>query len=268
VGLGHGIEEHVALDAGDLPVVLVFQVVTVGEAEQLHRERILARPEQRGDVKLGRCLAALGEAGLAAVHPEPPRRLHAAEMQHDAPATLPPGSGHGEGPAVRAHGVVVVRHVRRIRRIEVRDVGVDRDAEALRFPVAGHADAVPAGEVGVVAPEADGPVGGMGDVAEAPGAVERLIPGRALALPRQSVREGRVRDVERVGREAVAAEQRDLLELGRKRCLSARRGGRLGDDETGEGKAGCPGAHGVTLAMVARFKKPVVRCLRQRAERG
>ena len=71
--------------------------------------------------------------------------------QDDAAAA--PRSGHGEAAAVRADRVVVVGHERRVRIVQVGDVGVDRDAEALRFPVGRHADAVPAREVRAALPD-------------------------------------------------------------------------------------------------------------------
>ncbi len=94
----HGVQEHVPLEAADLPVVLVLEVVAVREPEQLDRHGVLARAQVLRHVELGGRLAPFREPHVATVHPHPAGRLEAPEVQDDPPAA--PGVRHGEGAAV------------------------------------------------------------------------------------------------------------------------------------------------------------------------
>lgn len=91
--------------------------------------------------------------------------------------------------------VVVIRHVRRVHRERVIDVGVLGPlAEALQLPHAGDLDELPLLVVEIGPVEVAGPLEGARRQVESPGAGEQRGTG-ALHVPRQGVRLGVV-DVE------------------------------------------------------------------------
>jgi hypothetical protein len=137
-------EHDVTENPAEAPHVLVFEKRPVTPAIDLDGELILTTANRIGDVELGRRAAVFAVADTTPVHPHVERRVHSAKLQiHPAPG---PVLGDRKGGAIGADGIVVARRPR-VLTIEckrVSGVDVDRRAEALQLPAAGHADRGPA----------------------------------------------------------------------------------------------------------------------------
>src|SRR5690606_26049117 len=156
----------VAEDARQPPHVLVFQVAGGRPLVDADGQYVPPRPQIRPGVELGGQPAAGGEAQLVPVQPDLRVRFDALEAD---PAAAP-ALRQVEGAPVVA-GRVLGRHVRRVDRERVGDVGVRGSAVAVQRPVRRNLQFVPPRVV----------VAGAGEVlrdgryrrqAEPPGAVE------------------------------------------------------------------------------------------------
>ena len=133
-------QAHRAEDAGQPPLVLIFEIGAGAELVHAHGDRIDAGAHDLGHVKLVGEARAACHADPRAVHPHSGLTFNAVKTQANV-ATLPVG-GELEGATVVADGVVVGREGRVDREGEV-DIGVGGvtpGALASQDPVAGHVD--------------------------------------------------------------------------------------------------------------------------------
>ena len=179
---GRGVEIDVALDAGQPPEVLAFEIGAVRPPVDLGGQDVLAGLEEFGDVPFGRRLRILAEAELLSVDPDVEERLDGAELEIDVHSG--PVRRDRERPAVGADRIAVVGHEGRlgVPGEFVRDVNVDRDIVALEHPVRGDGSFRPAADVGRRLPELEGPVAGPRRPVELPWAVEGHGPRRLLRV--------------------------------------------------------------------------------------
>eukprot|EP00964_Phaeocystis_antarctica_P089792 scaffold57350_cov69-Phaeocystis_antarctica.AAC.6 len=149
-----------------------------------HRTRAATPTTRVGDLKLRRQPAVLRVTDLLAIDPHGARRVHAIQLQEDAPPT--PRRRHDKARLVRAHWSGGGGHARRVERERVAHVGVDGLAVARHLPAQRHLDVAPRGCRRVKAhARCDGR-----RVAHACGVVEgppaRAVPPRAAASLGQS----------------------------------------------------------------------------------
>ena len=135
------LDEHIALDAAILPVVLVFQITAVAEAEHLHGKAVLALLQELGDIEMGRQTAIFTIAHHLAVDPEIEGRFYAFEI-HDHIHALPVFR-HGKFVYIMSYRVVILWYERRICLERIGYIGVDWRIEALQLPAARHIDVLP-----------------------------------------------------------------------------------------------------------------------------
>mmetsp|Transcript_97153 Transcript_97153/g.274799 ORF Transcript_97153/g.274799 Transcript_97153/m.274799 type:complete len:315 (-) Transcript_97153:269-1213(-) len=154
VGGRSGKKVDIARDARKPPHVLVLQVGARGPTADLHGQHVpLALASQvRCEPELHRQLAVRAEAELLPVEPDAAGRAHRTDVQVDLHARLLPGHRRRQVHAVGTRGVVVlvipaVADVRRIRRVDVINVGVNRKTVAVELPVPGHGHLAPFGVV-------------------------------------------------------------------------------------------------------------------------
>ena len=150
-GLGRGEERHVAEDAGEAEHVLVFEIRTVAPAIDLDGQQVFAILEVGREVEFGRQLGILRVADLLTVEPEVVGGIDAIEANVDV-ASLPVGR-HRERGAIGRNGVPFRIRMRRVRRMRILDVRVDRHAVAAHLHATRHIDERPVGIVKVGLPE-------------------------------------------------------------------------------------------------------------------
>ena len=186
--LGLGREVHIAFYAGDAPEVLIFQIGSGGVAENLEQQFVLSCHKLVRNFIAGQILGILGVTNLLPVDIHVSTALGAAQVQEHLTAF--PLLRNGEGPVIEGRRKDIGKGGRlRIFGAEVvGNVGIDGDAPALYFPVAGYLDFVP---VEVVCVAGHHHIVHAGDVMpvvvvlEIPGAVEAHIVG---ALPEAFVK--------------------------------------------------------------------------------
>ena len=164
-------QNDVAKDAAQPPEVLALQVAAVAVAVHLGRDEVAARPDEPGDVELGRRPAVLAVADALAVHPEVERRRHPREVDEDL-APLPRGR-KVECSTVGADRVVVGRYVGRVGFERVALVDVEGLPVALPLHRSGHRDVAPRCIVEIGTEERERPVGRPRRPLELPSAVQR-----------------------------------------------------------------------------------------------
>ena len=172
-----------AEDAGQPPLILVLQIAHRRPLVHPHHDHVSAGTEEFADVELLSQPATLSHPDLGPVQPDPVDRFDPVEPQQN-PGQIP--VGQIEVAPVFA-GRILVRHVRRIDRERVADVGVDRRAVGSvsgEHPMGRNLEVIPVavvefrlhdGVVGVVVaaqqPEPPGPVEAQGrSVGTEPGA--------------------------------------------------------------------------------------------------
>ena len=201
VGLRGGIQEHIAENAAQAPEILVFEVAAVRPTDHLHSQQVVAGLEVVGDVKFSGRHAALAVADFLAVEVNVAGRLHPGKMEKHTPAC--PCRRHRKEPPVEAGFVFVGGHKRRIYRIGVNDVGINRLPVSEGLPVGGNGNLGPL----LMGNRWHHEIGGcgtrVGDQLEAPFSVETLPEGEILAHLQQSRCSSRV---EPLGGRAVCRE--------------------------------------------------------------
>nr|GFC59610.1 hypothetical protein [Tanacetum cinerariifolium] len=165
----------------ELAVFVARVEVGVGEEvpnpHYLHRQLVVAGLEILRDVELGRRLGGLADAHALPIHIHKGAARNTAEVQH---YLVPrPVGRHRKAAPVGTHRVIARVDEGLVAREGVGDVGVNRNPEALDFPVAGHLDGFPAGIAEAGLEEIHRPLGGPGHVVEFPSTVQALVPGRA-----------------------------------------------------------------------------------------
>src|SRR5690606_7102497 len=201
-GFGGGVEEDLAVEAGEPPLVLVLNEGGVGPLDDEGDEFVFAvGSEGGGEVEFGGEAGVLGEADGDAVEVDGEHAGGAAEVDDDASAG--PSGGDGEGAAIDAGGVIG-GDVRRLVGPRHLHVGVVGFAVALGLEITGDGDRAPrggGGEGGALG-EAQGVFGG-GLAAELPFAAEREHPGGLVGVAGQCLLRGGEVGEGRAGRELV-----------------------------------------------------------------
>ena len=128
-GLGRRIEHHVVEDTGQAPVILAFQVVTVGVLEHQHGQGVLAGFQVRGNVVFGRLLGTLVIAHFLSVHPDKGSGSHFLEAEEHFLSL--PGLGHRKRGPVCAGRIHVPRDAGNLH-------GEGIPARGAAQPVLGH----------------------------------------------------------------------------------------------------------------------------------
>ncbi len=83
---GLGIEIDIAVDAAQIPGVLIFQIASVAPTVHLDRQGVFTVFQEWSQIKFGRCHAALAVADALSVNPNIKGRLHPIEMNKGLPA--------------------------------------------------------------------------------------------------------------------------------------------------------------------------------------
>ena len=139
-------QRHIAVDAGQVPHILVLEVDGVRKRPHLHGQRVLPRVQQAGHIELHRQHRPLAKAHIRPVEPAAEGRLDPAEAQHGPTARR--DFWRGEGPPVLPHidlSFVDVGDAPFLGADKRREAAgkIVRPAEALRFPAARHPNSGP-----------------------------------------------------------------------------------------------------------------------------
>ncbi len=222
--LGLRPEEDVALDAADAPEVLALQIRPRAVAVDDQRQLVLALLQIVVEEVLGGVLRILVVAHLAAVDEDVDARLGAGQVEVDV-APLPPG-GNLEGAAVdaRGHRLGQLGRLRLVGAEVVLVVGVDGRAEALRLPVARHADVGPRGVVERGRRGVGGQRAAVVGVEELPRAVEQTVEVAPLVALRERRRAVGVGHEGRTGRNFVHRHDLRVEAVGGRGPVGGRRG--------------------------------------------
>ena len=127
------VEPDVVEYARQAPIVLPFEIISVGVLGHQHGNGVLPGLDILGDIVLRGLLGPFVVSYLLAVDPHERRRGDLFETEEYLPAL--PGRRHGELTAIGAGWVQVVRDVRRIGLERGRDIPEKGLAESLHLPV-------------------------------------------------------------------------------------------------------------------------------------
>ena len=151
-------EADIAVDTGQMPVILIFQVSTVTVAHHLYGEGVRSFLHIFGDVKFRVHFAVLGIPHLFSVDPEIEAGLHTAEIDEKLSADIVCWNLKGSEIAASQ---IFLRYVRRIQLVgafgnldlkcfavclpfeRIQHIGVNRLSISLQFPVGRHRNRIP-----------------------------------------------------------------------------------------------------------------------------
>ena len=151
-------EADIAVDTGQMPVILIFQVSTVTVAHYLYSEGVRSLLHIFGDVKFRVHFAVLGIPHLFSVDPEIEAGLHTAEIDEKLSADIVCWNLKGSEIAASQ---IFLRYVRRIQLVgafgnldlkcfavclpfeRIQHIGVNRLSISLQFPVGRHRNRIP-----------------------------------------------------------------------------------------------------------------------------
>ena len=149
------IKRHIAENAGKSPEILILQIAAAAILVHFDRDQVFTGPDETGHVEFGRTHRIFAVTGESAVHPDPERALHRAEVKHQtlaAPlrrqretAAAAPGriAFDERGPV----GGRLAHHMRRVAVERIGVIGVNRRAVSGALEIGGQRDFVPAGIV-------------------------------------------------------------------------------------------------------------------------
>ena len=198
------IQKDVTLNPADLPVILVFQILSVTPAVDFNRDRILPSTDIRGDIEFCRSFTSLTVADFIAVNPDIHGGLHSSKMEEHL--TSCPAFGNGEISLVRSHRVVIMRNMGRIGRKWIFRIGVDRNSVTQKFPVGRDLDIIPVAGIIIISVEINRPVRRLLHPVEFPDPIHRPEIRGLIRIVSQCCSRIRVRDISAVGRFLVPSD--------------------------------------------------------------
>ena len=166
---------HIASDTRHTPEVLILKVSAVAPAEYLQCDEVLTSLHILCEVEFSTELAILRVADKLAVHPHIHIRCSRADVEENISAD--PLLWDVKGAAVRAHVVLLNRHIGRVvaevATPSVADVYIDWVAIAVQLPHTWHLQVAPALVVIACCEEIGWTLVGILNPVESPSAVER-----------------------------------------------------------------------------------------------
>jgi len=136
-----GIHINITLYAGKTPVILIFQIVSVTELENLYGYFILPLFYIRRNIKLRRCFGILRVTYFFTIHPHIKSRSHSSEIKNNL--TFIPMGRNSKSTSIRANRAVFHCNQWWILLYTIPTAYIKRIAEPLKFPIGRNFNIIP-----------------------------------------------------------------------------------------------------------------------------
>mmetsp|Transcript_111394 Transcript_111394/g.278914 ORF Transcript_111394/g.278914 Transcript_111394/m.278914 type:complete len:258 (-) Transcript_111394:167-940(-) len=133
----------VSSDASQPPCVLVLKVRAGIPAKDFHCKNVLTSGEMRSELELSWQFAVCAETKLNTIEPDLAAATHSTNVKEDFKMLLKPASRRLKHPSVRANRIVAgvlpaILNRGGLRVETILDIGVDREAMSIEFPIPWH----------------------------------------------------------------------------------------------------------------------------------